>query len=109
LAIQEIANPLKVTGSVTFGAGFGVDNLTGIDWDSLDIGTHTLISDTTTTFSVANIDNFGIDNKVSVGLQDRFAYFENGSLALVVIPESSTAMLSAAGLLGVALRRRRGA
>jgi hypothetical protein len=40
-------------------------------------------------------------------LQDRFAYFENGSLALVVIPESSTAMLSAAGLLGLALRRRR--
>lgn len=107
LAIQEIANPLKVTGSVTFGAGFGVDNLTGIDWDSLDIGTHTLISDTTTSFSVANIDNFGIDNKVSVGSQDRFACFENGSLALVVIPESSTTLMGLSGLLALSLLRRR--
>lgn len=107
LAIQEIANPLKVTGSVTFGAGFGVDNLTGIDWDSLDIGTHTLISDTTTSFSVANIDNFGIDNKVSVGSQDRFAYFQNGSLALVVIPESSTTLMGLSGLLALSLLRRR--
>jgi hypothetical protein len=58
---------------------------------------------------VANIDNFGIDNKVSVGSQDRFAYFQNGSLALVVIPESSTTLLSAGGLLALALRRRRSA
>jgi len=109
LAIQNIADPLKVTGTVTFGTGFGIDNLTGIDWDALDIGTHTLISDTSTTFSLANIDNFGIDNKVSVGSMDRFAYFENGSLALVVIPESSTTLLSAGGLLALALRRRRSA
>jgi autotransporter-associated beta strand protein len=108
LAIQNIADPLKVTGSVTFGAGFGIDNLTGIDWDSLALDTpYTLISDTSTTFSASNIDNFGLANKFAVGSLGNFAYFQNGSLAIVVVPEPSTTLLGATGLLALALRRRR--
>ena len=110
LAIQNIADPLKVTGAVTFGTGFGIDNLTGIDWDSLALNTpYTLISDTSTTFTAADIDNFGAANQVSVGSMGNFAYFQNGSLQIVVVPETSTALLSATGLLALAVRRRRSA
>jgi MYXO-CTERM domain-containing protein len=68
-----------------------------------------LISDTTSVFSATTIENFGIANKFAVGSTGRFAYFDNGSLAVYVVPETSTAMLGAAGLLGLALRRRRSA
>jgi MYXO-CTERM domain-containing protein len=68
-----------------------------------------LISDTSSTFDASAIENFGIANKVAVGSLDRFAYFQNGSLAVVVVPETSTTLLGAAGLLGLALRRRRSA
>jgi autotransporter-associated beta strand protein len=110
LSIASLADPLKVTGAVTFGSGFGINNITGIDWDSLDLDTsYTLISDTSSTFDDSSIANFGIDNKVAVGTLGRFAYFQNGSLAVVVVPETSTALLSATGLLALALRRRRSA
>jgi autotransporter-associated beta strand protein len=110
LSIASLADPLKVTGAVTFGSGFGINNITGLDWDSLDLDTsYTLISDTSSTFDDSSIANFGIDNKVAVGTLGRFAYFQNGSLAVVVVPETSTALLSATGLLALALRRRRSA
>ena len=110
LSIASLADPLKVTGTVTLGSGFGIDNLLGIDWDSLDLDTkYTLISDTSTTFDTSAIDNFGIANKFAVGSLDRFAYFDNGSLAVYVVPETSTAMLGLTGLLGLAWRRRRSA
>jgi autotransporter-associated beta strand protein len=110
LSIASLADPLKVTGTVTLGSGFGIDNLLGIDWDSLDLDTkYTLISDTSTTFDTSALDNFGIANKFAVGSLDRFAYFDNGSLAVYVVPETSTAMLGLTGLLGLAWRRRRSA
>ncbi len=60
---------------------------------------------TTTTFNDTLIENFGIDNKFAVGT-DRYAYFQNGSLAVVVVPESEAALLGGLGLLAL-LRRRR--
>jgi autotransporter-associated beta strand protein len=108
LTIVSLADPLKITGSVTFGSGFGIDNLLGVDWDALALDTkYTLISDTATTFDASAIENFGITNKVAVGSLGRFAYFDNGSLAVYVVPETSTTMLGLTGLLGLALRRRR--
>jgi MYXO-CTERM domain-containing protein len=110
LTIVSIADPLKITGSVTFGSGFGIDNLLGVNWDALALDTkYTLISDTSTTFDASAIENFGIANKVAVGSLGRFAYFDNGSLAVYVVPETSTTMLGLTGLLGLALRRRRSA
>lgn len=58
------------------------------------------------TFGTVDIDNFGFANAFGVGSSGREAYFTNGSLAIVVIPEPSAALLGGLGLLAL-LRRRR--
>ena len=97
-------DPLAVTGTVTFGSGFGINNLTGIDWNSVALGTYTLI-DSTQDFSLAGLDNWGSGSAVSVAA-GKSAYFTNGSLQLVVIPEPRAALLGSLGML-MLLRRRR--
>ena len=107
-AIFEIAdpsNPLKVTGTVTFGSGFGIANLSGIDWDGMALDSAITILSTTQTFTASNISNFDLGNATAVGT-DRFAYFKNGSLQVVAIPEPSVSLLGALGAL-LLLRRRR--
>jgi fibronectin-binding autotransporter adhesin len=105
LQIVNLADALTVTGTVTFGSGFGINNIVGLDWDSLTLNqSYTLLS-TTTIFDDSLIENFGIANKLAVGT-DRYAYFQNGSLAVVVVPEPAAALLGGLGLLSL-LRRRR--
>jgi autotransporter-associated beta strand protein len=105
LQVVNIADALVIGGTVTFGSGFGIDNILGLDWDALTLNqSYTLLS-TTTVFNDTLIENFGIDNKFAVGT-DRYAYFQNGSLAVVVIPEPQAALLGGLGLLAL-LRRRR--
>lgn len=105
LQVVNIADALVVGGTVTFGSGFGIDNILGLDWDALALNqSYTLLS-TTTVFNDTMIENFGIDNKFAVGA-GRYAYFENGSLAVVVVPEPKAALLGGLGLLAL-LRRRR--
>ncbi|MBN8459352.1 MAG: autotransporter-associated beta strand repeat-containing protein [Verrucomicrobia bacterium] len=98
-------DPLGVNGTVLFGSGFGIDNLTGIDWDSVAPGTYTLIS-STQDFSTAGLDNWESGAAVSVGTMGKSAYFENGSLKLTVVPEPATALLGGMSML-MLLRRRR--
>jgi hypothetical protein len=85
--------------------GIRIANLTGIDWDSLTLDTPYTVLFTTQTFGTGDIDNFGIANAVPVGT-GRHAYFTNGSLAVVVIPEPAAALLGSLGLLAM-LRRKR--
>jgi autotransporter-associated beta strand protein len=103
--VVDFNNPLSVAGTITFGSGFGIANLAGIDWDSLALDTaHSLIA-TSQTFGSGDIANFGLANATAVGT-GRLAYFENGSLAVIVIPEPGTPMLGAIAALFL-LRRRR--
>ena len=79
-----------------------------IDWSSIGNGSYTLITGGNlgdTFFSTSNITNFGVENAQVIN-DGRSAYFDNGSLRLVVIPEPGAALLGSLGLLAL-LRRRR--
>jgi len=79
-----------------------------IDWSSIGNGSYTLITGGNlgdTFFSTSNITNFGVENAEVIN-DGRIAYFDNGSLRLVVIPEPGAALLGSLGLLAL-LRRRR--
>jgi hypothetical protein len=53
----------------------------------------------------ANLANNNLVNAFDIG-GGRSAYFEEGSLRLIVIPESSTILLGRLGLLALVRRRR---
>jgi len=96
-------NTLVVNGAnVTFG-GFGINNLIGLN-SSVPEGTYPLI-DGDALVDLSNVAAVGIENAQSLG-DGRWAYFQAGSLQLVVIPEPSTALLGGFALL-VLLKRRR--
>jgi len=109
LFVFNSADPtLDVAGAVTLDNSFGVDSLvntdgTAIDWASVSDGTYTLIGDTASTFNT--ITNFGVDHAKELG-DGRKAYFENGSLQLVVIPEPASLGLLIAGVTGLMALRR---
>jgi len=86
LDVLDFSAPLEVIGNITFGSGFGIASLLGIDWDSLDLDTKYTVISTTQSFGSDDIDNFGFDNRIVVGNSDREAYFVNGSLAVMVTP-----------------------
>jgi len=91
-------------------------NLAGgaLDWDAINVGTYTLLTGPNlgpTYFNATNISNFGLSNALTnLGTGGtKSAYFQNGSLQLVVIPEPSTwALLAGSLTVLVLLRRRRG-
>jgi autotransporter-associated beta strand protein len=105
LSVVNLSSPLAVGGTLGFASsGFGIDNLGGIDWDSIPEGSYTLVSGA---LNETLLENFGYTNRTAVGTGGgKFAYFENGSLELVVIPEPRAALLGGLGLL-ILLRRRR--
>jgi fibronectin-binding autotransporter adhesin len=106
-----IFNPsatLDVTGAVALDDSFGVASLvnadgSSIDWGSIATGTYTLIN-TTSTFD--NILNFSVANAAPIDA-GRTAYFQNGSLQLVIVPEPGAVALAALGIGVAAWARRR--
>lgn len=105
LHVADISDAMRVTGNVTFGSGFGIANLSGIDWDEIAMDSAFTILSTTQAFSTSDISNLGVENAVVVGSIGRVAYFQNGSLQVVVIPEPSALLLG--GLAAMLLLRRR--
>ena len=94
---------LTVNGNVTF-SNFGIENVLA-NWDTLELDiSHTLIAGT---FDLTGVNDVGSENAVAVGETGRSAYFEEGSLSMVVIPEPSTLGLIGLGLGIGALARRR--
>ena len=106
--IFNSAATLDVAGAVSLDDAFSVDSLvksdgSAIDWGSIADGTYTLIN-TTSTFN--NISNFGAANAADIG-GGRTAYFQNGSLQLVVVPEPGAFGLASLGIAAAAWAFRR--
>ena len=104
--VVNLNDGLAVTGTINLFEGFGVDDLVGLTWGSVATGTYTLISGTLDTGVFAGLANNSA--ATAFALEDgRTAYFQDGSLQLVVaIPEPRAALLGSLGML-MLLRRRR--
>lgn len=102
LVVANLADPLSVTGNVTFD-GFGFGNLAGWDYENAALGSYTLIAGSNIAF--ANISNFGSANALTLPNGNK-AYFDSGSLVAVIVPEPGVSLLGLAGTL-MLLRRRR--
>jgi fibronectin-binding autotransporter adhesin len=99
------ATPLNVTGDVTFASGFSVANILGFDWALATLDTpYTLISGDNVNLN--NLTQIDVATAGSVG-DGRKAYFKEGSLQLVVIPEPATFGIVLGVLAAAILRRRR--
>ena len=105
--LDTTAGTITVTGLVQLGTAtdhFDFGNLAGFDVNSAAPGTYTFLSGSNIDFTY--VDNFGLENALALS-GGRSAYFQNGSLQVVVIPEPGAALLGGIGVLAL-LRRRRG-
>jgi autotransporter-associated beta strand protein len=104
--VFSTTDTLTVTsGTVSFFAGtpgsqFGIDDLIGLDATTPQ-GSYTLISGSV---DPANLDNVGSGAAYSLG-DGRSAYFESGSLSVVVVPEPASVALAGLGLTACAVAR----
>ncbi|MFM7208062.1 MAG: autotransporter-associated beta strand repeat-containing protein, partial [Planctomycetaceae bacterium] len=101
------ALPLNVGGNVTFSdpSTFGVDDIIGLD-SSVAEGTYTLIAGNV---NVTGLANLGSSNAYNLG-SGKSAYFQQGSLQIVVVPEptlASVGAITAAGMILLARRKSR--
>jgi autotransporter-associated beta strand protein len=100
--------PLTLTsGTLSFAAGtagsrFGIDNLDGLT-SATALGTYTLVSGAVDT---TNLDNLNAANAYDLG-NGVSAYFQEGSLQVVVVPEPAVGLSAAAALIGIGLVLRR--
>lgn len=101
----SLTETLTVNGAeVTFG-NFGVANLVGLN-NLVAPGTYALISGSAT-INTSNLANLGAGNAYDLG-DGKSAYFQLGSLDLVVVPEPHpAALIGVSALLFAGLRRMR--
>jgi hypothetical protein len=92
---------ITIAGTVSFAGSFGIADLDGLD-SSVSAGTYTLIDGS---LDSSNISNFGLDNAADIG-GGRIAYFQEGSLQLVVVPEPVTLGLITSAAFGLLAFRR---
>lgn len=107
--VFSLTDTLNTTGGVTLDNSFGVASLvnsdgSAVNWAGVADGTYTLINSGS---SFANISNWEFANRATGLGGGKEAYFQAGSLQLVVIPEPATWALLAFSLTTVVVLRRR--
>ena len=102
----DAAATLTANGTSVDLGNLAVASLVGLDGAAVANGTYTLI-DGTAVFDFTSVQNLGLANAADIG-GGKSAYFQQGSLDLVVIPEPATiGMLGLGALLTIMLRRIR--
>ncbi|MFA6172105.1 MAG: autotransporter-associated beta strand repeat-containing protein [Kiritimatiellales bacterium] len=102
----DAAATLTANGTSVDLGNLAVASLVGLDGAAVANGTYTLI-DGTAVFDFTSVQNLGLANAADIG-SGKSAYFQSGSLDLVVIPEPATiGMLGLGALLTIMLRRIR--
>ena len=96
---------LTVGGTVSLDSTFGIDDLIGISSGTAE-GTYTLIDGDASASFLAGFENIGAGNAYVLGA-GKSAYFQEGSLQVVVIPEPATLGLVVAMAGGMLFIRRR--
>jgi len=97
----DAASTLTADGTVSFDS-FSISDLIGLDGTVAE-ETFTLIAGNV---NFANVSNVGLANAVAIG-GGKSAYFQEGSLQLVVIPEPATiGMLGLGALIAAFIRRK---
>ena len=107
LAFDATGPILIGSGTVSFAAGFGIASIFGLN-SSVAEGTYTLLDETTGgAISFTNLANVGPGSAFDLGA-GKSAYFQQGSLQVVVVPEPEAFLLGALGLAiaGFAAARR---
>jgi len=102
--VFNATTPLTVSGSVSFlsPSSFGIPSIVGLD-SSVAEGTYTLIAGTVDTTGLANL---GSGNAYDLG-SGKSAYFQSGSLQVVVVPEPSVCIAALSGLVTFTIARHR--
>lgn len=101
------SGPMLVgSGTISFASGFGIGNIFGLT-SSVAEGTFTLLNETTGgNINFANLANVGPGNPFDLG-DGKSAYFQEGSLQVVVVPEPPAVVLGGLGLAFAAWAARR--
>jgi autotransporter-associated beta strand protein len=91
------------SGSASFASTFGIADVLGLDGSTAE-GTYTLLAGAV---DFTNLTNVGSANAASIG-SGKTAYFQQGSLQLVVVPEPGTITMAGLGAAVAAwfIRRR---
>jgi len=111
LAFDPTGPTLIGSGTVSFAAGFGIGSIFGLN-SGVAQGTYTLLDETAGgVIDLTNLANVGAANAFDLG-GGTSAYFQQGSLQVVVVPEPSAYFLcglglAAAGVVTAAGRKRR--
>jgi fibronectin-binding autotransporter adhesin len=108
LAFDPTGPLLVGSGTVSFASGFGIGSIFGLDANVAE-GTYTLLNETTGgSISFASLANVGPGNPFDLG-GGKSAYFQQGSLQVVVVPEPDAFFIGGLGLAlaGLVANRRR--
>lgn len=102
--IFDPTKTLTINGATVTFDGFGMADVIGLN-SSIALGTYTLL-DGSATMDFTNVGNYGIENAYALG-DGKYAYFQSGSLNVLIVPEPSTGVLIGFGAGFLAWRRRR--